>query len=114
SDLNQQSRVLVQSADNTALAQVLQQSGYPQVTPTQDGRVAVSGATTQQVGDIAAGATIAVYGMQEEQVDLEQLFFQLTNPQYTGMPPQQPQRGWAQPQQPPQQQPGQPPWGGQR
>jgi len=111
---NQQSRVLVQSADNTALAQVLQQSGYPQVTPTQDGRVAVSGATTQQVGDIAAGATIAVYGMQEEQVDLEQLFFQLTNPQYTGMPPQQPQRGWAQPQQPPQQQPGQPPWGGQR
>src|SRR5699024_299411 len=112
---SQQSRTLVQSADNQALATALQQAGHPQVEATQDGRVAVPGADTQQVGDIAASNGIAVYGMQEQQVDLEQLFFQLTNPQYAGVPQQH--AAWGAPQQyqqAPYQQPGQQPWGGQR
>lgn len=130
---NQSSKVLVQSADNHALVRALQEGGYPHVEPTPDGRVAVSGAGAQQIGDLAAGAGIAVYGMQEEKVDLEQMFFQLTSPQYPGAPQghpqQQPPPGWGPPpgggappqyQQNPyqpgphQQDPGQQPWGGQR
>lgn len=98
---SQQSRVLVQPADANGLVTALQQAGVNQVEPTPDGRVAVSGATVQQIGDIAAKASIAVYGMQEEKADLEQLFFRLTNPQYGAAPqgqqvPQQP-GGWGGP-----------------
>ncbi|MBK1785758.1 ABC transporter ATP-binding protein [Prauserella cavernicola] len=102
---SQQSRVLVQSADANALVTALREAGLNQVEPTPDGRVAVSGATVQQIGDISAKASIAVYGMQEEKADLEQLFFQLTSPQYgAGAPYQQQQQ---------QQQPPPPPgWGG--
>ncbi|PXY26672.1 ABC transporter ATP-binding protein [Prauserella coralliicola] len=112
---SQRSRVLVQPADANGLVTALQEAGLNQVEPTQDGRVAVSGATVQQIGDIAAKAGIAVYGMQEEKADLEQLFFQLTSPQYgagaTAYPQQQPyqqQQGWNAPP-PGYQQPGQPP-----
>lgn len=98
---SQHSKVLVQSADNHALVRALQDGGYPHVEPTQDGRVAVSGAGVQQIGDLAAGAGIAVYGMQEDRVDLEQMFFQLTSPQYAGppqgYPQQQPPPGWGPP-----------------
>ncbi|EHR62895.1 ABC transporter ATP-binding protein [Saccharomonospora cyanea] len=107
---SQRSRVLVQPADATGLATALREAGLNEVEPTQDGRVAVSGATVQQIGDIAARAGIAVYGMEEQKADLEQLFFQLTSPQYSGapIPGQQPQQsGWAQPgAQAPYQQPG--------
>jgi ABC-2 type transport system ATP-binding protein len=131
----QQSRVLVQAADPSALVKALQEAGFSQIEPTPDGRVAVLGATRQQVGDLVAKSGIAVYGMEEERADLERLFFQLTNsqPQYQQAPPQQ--GGWGppppgyppqQPGYPPQQYqvppgyqpPGQPgpqqPWGGQR
>jgi ABC-2 type transport system ATP-binding protein len=131
---SQRSRVLVQPADASGV-------GSTSVMPTPDGRVAVSGATVQQIGDVAAKASIAVYGMEEQKADLEQLFFQLTSGQYSGAPlPGQyaAQGNWAQPgaaqpmqsgpqyqQAPPQpyqqnyQQPGQQPqpnqgWGGQQ
>jgi ABC-2 type transport system ATP-binding protein len=93
---SQQARVLVQPADANALVSALQEGGFTQVSPTPDGRVAVVGATTQQIGDITAKAGLAVYGMQEEHADLERLFFQLTAGQYSapgyqpqGPPPQQ-------------------------
>ncbi|WP_414939445.1 ABC transporter ATP-binding protein [Amycolatopsis sp. cmx-11-51] len=82
-----QSRVLVQSADTNGLVSALQESGITQVSPTPDGRVAVSGATVQQIGDISAKASIAVYGMQEETADLERMFFQLTQGQYAAPQP---------------------------
>ncbi|MEU6642166.1 ABC transporter ATP-binding protein [Saccharomonospora sp. NPDC046836] len=96
---SQRSRVLVQPADANALVQALQENGLSQVEPTSDGRVAVSGATVQQIGDLTAKAGIAVYGMQEEKADLEQLFFQLTSPQYSAGAPygQQPPPGWGGP-----------------
>ena len=90
----QQSRVLVQPADAAALVKALQENGIQQVSPTPDGRVAVAGSSVQQIGDLAAKAGIAVYGMQEEHADLERMFFQLTQGQYAGgpgFPPQQPQ-----------------------
>jgi len=123
---SQTSRVLVQAADPNELVKALQEAGFGQVEPTPDGRIAVAGATRQQVGDVAAKAGIALYGMEEDRADLERLFFQLTTPQYAapqpgyGPPPQQ-QGGWGPPppgyppqQQQPQQQPQQGPWGGQR
>ncbi|MFC4000484.1 ABC transporter ATP-binding protein [Prauserella oleivorans] len=97
----QQSRVLVQPADANGLVAALREGGLTQLEPTPDGRVAVYGASVQQIGDLAAKAGIAVYGMEEEKADLEKLFFQLTNPQYGaaqyGPPPQQPPGGWGPP-----------------
>lgn len=100
---SQQSRVLVQPADGHALVKALQEAGVTQVEPTPDGRVAVTGASVQQIGDLAAKAGIAVYGMQEEQADLEKLFFQLTSSQYAGTPqgPPPQQQGWGPPPGPP-------------
>jgi ABC-2 type transport system ATP-binding protein len=120
---SQQSRVIVQPADPQKLAVALQEAKITNVTPTPDGKLAVVGATIQQVGDIAAQAGVALYGVHEERADLEQLFFRLTAGQYTGqMPygqaPQQAQQqgpvpGWGAPQPGQQsgyqQQPGYPP-----
>lgn len=96
---SQRSRVLVQPADASGLATALREAGITEVEPTADGRVAVAGTTVQQIGDVAAKAGIAVYGMEEQKADLEQLFFQLTSGQYAGAPlPGQPAQGnWAQP-----------------
>jgi ABC-2 type transport system ATP-binding protein len=90
---SQQSRVLVQPADPAALVKALQENGITAVSPTPDGRVAVAGSSVQQIGDIAAKAGIAVYGMQEDHADLERMFFQLTQGQFAGGPgyQQQPQ-----------------------
>ncbi|WP_233345816.1 ABC transporter ATP-binding protein, partial [Saccharomonospora iraqiensis] len=98
------SRVLVQPADASALVTALQEAGVTGLEPTRDGRVAVSGSSVQQIADLAAQAGVAVYGIQEETADLEQLFFQLTSPQYAapvpGHPPQFAQQPFQQPQQP--------------
>ncbi|MCU1685965.1 MAG: antibiotic transport system ATP-binding protein [Amycolatopsis sp.] len=116
---SRQSRVLVQPADVSVLVTALQEAGFTQVSPTPDGRVAVVGATVRQIGDLAAKAGTALYGMQEEHADLEHLFFQLTSSQFSGYPQQGPPPGYQQPyqqgpppgyQQPGYQQPGQPPY----
>ncbi|GAB3458774.1 ABC transporter ATP-binding protein [Actinophytocola sediminis] len=118
---SQQSRVIVQPNDPAKLVAALQEEQITNVTPLPDNRVAVVGATVQQIGDIAAKAGVALYGVQEERADLEQLFFSLTSGQYSapgvqapppgyGPPPgggyaqPVPQQGF--PQQPYQQQPG--------
>ncbi|OLF18895.1 ABC transporter ATP-binding protein [Actinophytocola xanthii] len=101
---SQQSRVIVQPADPNKLVAALQEAQITNVTPMPEGRVAVVGATVQQIGDVAARAGVALYGVQEEKADLEQLFFRLTSGQYaapgTQLPPPgqgQPQQGYAQP-----------------
>jgi len=118
---SQQSRVLVQPADPQALLAALREADL-QAEQLPDGRLAVSGVDTKRVADVALKAGVALYGVQEEQADLEQLFFQLTSGQFAGsqvnpyqqQPPQQggpgsPPGGWGPPsggfpQQPPQQQ----------
>jgi ABC-2 type transport system ATP-binding protein len=92
---SQQQRVIVQPADPAALVAALQAAGITGIQPTPDGKVAVTDATIQQIGDVAAKAGIATYGMQEEKVDLEQLFFRLTSGQYAtpGYGPPPPQHG---------------------
>jgi ABC-2 type transport system ATP-binding protein len=86
---SQQSRVIVQPADPNKLVAALQEAGFTNIQPTPDNRIAVSNATVQQIGDVAAKAGIALYGMQEERADLEQLFFRLTSGQFAA-PPQLP------------------------
>lgn len=90
----QRSRVLAQAADPNKLVSALQQAGLG-VEYLQDGRLAISGSDSRSVADIALKAEVALYGMEEERVDLEQLFFQLTSGQYVGgqyqsQPPQGP------------------------
>ncbi|EQD87107.1 multidrug ABC transporter ATP-binding protein [Saccharopolyspora erythraea D] len=90
----QRSRVLVQAADPAALVPALDQHGLS-AEYLQDGRLAITGADSRAVADLALEAGVALYGMQDEQVDLEQLFFQLTSGQYAGA--QAPPGNWAPP-----------------
>ncbi|HWM02805.1 MAG TPA: ATP-binding cassette domain-containing protein [Actinophytocola sp.] len=127
---SQQSRVIVQPADAGKLATALQEAEISNIQPLADGKIAIPGVTVQQIGDVAAKAGVALYGVQEEKADLEQLFFRLTSGQYAapgqvphGQLPQvpaggygTPPGGYAQPVAPPQgyqqqpyQQPGQQP-----
>jgi ABC-2 type transport system ATP-binding protein len=78
----QQSRVLVQPSDTGALVAALREDGINAIEQLPDGRIAVTGAEARQVADTALKAGVSVYGIQEEKVDLERLFFQLTNGQY--------------------------------
>jgi ABC-2 type transport system ATP-binding protein len=70
-------RVLVHCAAPVRLAEALARSGVSEIDSLPDGRLAV-GADPVRVGDTALGAGVAIYGMVEERIDLEQLFFQLT------------------------------------
>lgn len=81
----QRSRVLVQAADPNRLVGTLQQTGLT-VEYLPDGRLAVLDSDSRTVADLALQAGVALYGMQDERIDLEQLFFQLTSGQYTGSP----------------------------
>jgi ABC-2 type transport system ATP-binding protein len=96
---SQQRRVLVQPSDLNALATALRAEGVQAIEQLPDGRLAVSGVDSRHVADCALKAGVSIYGIQEEQVDLERLFFQLTSGQYAGSAPapyqQQQQGGWA-------------------
>jgi ABC-2 type transport system ATP-binding protein len=71
-------RVLVRCAAPVPLAEALARAGVVEIDTLPDGRLAVADADPVRVGDIALAAGVAVYGMVEEKIDLEQLFFQLT------------------------------------
>jgi ABC-2 type transport system ATP-binding protein len=112
---SQQSRVLVAPSDAAALTKALRDDEIYNVEALQDGRIAVGGVEAKQVADIALKAGVSVYGIEEERVNLEQLYLNLTNsspfggPFQPGYPPQQPPYQ-PQPQYPPQQQPYQQPY----
>ncbi|APU17257.1 ATP-binding cassette domain-containing protein [Actinoalloteichus fjordicus] len=100
------SRVLVQADDLNKLVGALQEAGHGNIESTPDGRLAVSGVSPKQVADLALKAGVAIYGIQEEHVDLESLFLEMTSGQYTGAPgfgapPHQPHQppppGWGPP-----------------
>ncbi|MDV6011614.1 ABC transporter ATP-binding protein [Haloechinothrix sp. LS1_15] len=83
---SQRPRVFVAAGDPQALVTALSERQITNVSSLQDGRIAVEGASVKQVGDIAAAAGVAMYGVEEERVDLEQLYFQLTSGQYAAAP----------------------------
>jgi ABC-2 type transport system ATP-binding protein len=87
----------VQPSDINALATALRAEGVQAIEQLPDGRLAVSGVDSRHVADSALKAGVSIYGIQEEQVDLERLFFQLTSGQYAGHAPApfKQQGGWA-------------------
>jgi ABC-2 type transport system ATP-binding protein len=97
----QRTRVLVRPADPHALVKALHEAGITEVESTPDGQLAVGGTDSRRIADIALGAGVAIYGMQEEQLDLEQLFFRLTSGQFTAAQhdpyAQPPGGGWGPP-----------------
>ena len=107
---SQQGRVIVRVSDAEKLAGALREAGHTDLQPVGDNTVSVVGATVEQVGDLALAAEVAVYGLHEDRVDLEQMFFRLTaqtppppppgsGPPYGG-PSQGPPSGYHQPVQP--------------
>ena len=116
---SQQTRVLVRPSDPEKLLAALRDDGIYNVEPQPDGRLAVGGGVrSEQIADLALKAGVSVYGIEEEKANLEQLYFSLTQGQYTpGVvgqqpyppPPQPPYGPQYQPQQyqPPQYQPPQ-------
>jgi ABC-2 type transport system ATP-binding protein len=82
--VNQRSRVLVEAADPHALVRALAEQRITSVDLAPDGRLSISGVDRRQVGDLALAAGVALYGIAEERIDLEQIFFQLTSGQFGG------------------------------
>jgi ABC-2 type transport system ATP-binding protein len=105
---SQQSRVLVRPSDVEALTKALREREIYNIEALQDGRLAIGGVESKQVADIALAASVSVYGIEEERVNLEQLYFRMTGQYAVGqVPPQDARYPY---QQPPNQQPYQQPY----
>ena len=72
-------RVLVRCPDPVRLAQALAAAGVAEIDTLPDGRLGVGGVDAARVGDVALAAGVAVHGLGEERVDLEQMFLQLVS-----------------------------------
>ncbi len=83
-------RVYVTPADPNALATALRAAGITDLQTAPDGRLVVGGSDARQIGDIAARAGVATYGMVSEERDLERLYFQLTGQASQPPPPPAP------------------------
>ena len=90
---SRRARVLVRCAAPAELAEALARSGVLEIDTLPDGWLGVADADPVRVGDTALAADVAVYGMVEEKIDLEHLFFQLTVGQYAAPPQSWPQHG---------------------
>ncbi|WP_433556626.1 ABC transporter ATP-binding protein [Pseudonocardia xinjiangensis] len=75
---SRRARVLVRCAAPARLADALARTGVLEIDTLPDGRLGVAGTDPVHVGDVALAAGVAIYGLAEEKIDLEQLFFQLT------------------------------------
>jgi ABC-2 type transport system ATP-binding protein len=71
-------RVLVRCAVPEQLADALARVGILEIDMLPDGWLGVAGADPVRIGDVALAAEVAIYGMVQEKIELEQLFFQLT------------------------------------
>jgi ABC-2 type transport system ATP-binding protein len=69
----------VACTDPVRLAGALAAAGFPEIDTLPDGRLAVAGVDAARVGDVALAAGVAVHGLVEERVDLEQMFLQLVS-----------------------------------
>ena len=72
-------RVLVRCPDPVRLARALATAGVVEIDTLPDGRLGVGGVDAARVGDVALAAGVAVHGLVEERVDLEQMFLQLVS-----------------------------------
>ncbi|NLU83904.1 ATP-binding cassette domain-containing protein [Rhodococcus sp. HNM0569] len=78
----QHSRLLVACSDPAALALALSGHGFPDARSLRDGRLAVLGADERALAAAAHDAHVTIFGVVDEQVDLEQLFLAMTAPDY--------------------------------
>ena len=72
-------RVLVRCPEPVRLAQALAAAGVVEMDALPDGKLGVGGMDAARVGDVALAAGVAVHGLVEERVDLEQMFLQLVS-----------------------------------
>jgi ABC-2 type transport system ATP-binding protein len=70
--------VLVRCASPVRLAEALARNGIVEIDTLPDGTLGIAGTDPVRVGDVALEAGVAVHGLVEEKIDLEQLYFQLT------------------------------------
>ena len=84
---SQQSRVLVRCDNPQALVAKLQEAGVNAIEQTPDGWLAITNVDSKTVAELARDAGVALYDNRPENVDLEQLFFRLTQGQYAGQQP---------------------------
>ena len=87
-------RLLVRCADPGRLADTLAANGLLEIDTLPDGRLGIVGADQARVGDLALAAGVAIYGMAEERVDLEQIFLRLTSAQFVATDPPPPGPPW--------------------
>jgi ABC-2 type transport system ATP-binding protein len=97
----QQNKVLVRPSDPAKLIAAMRESDIFNVESTQDGWLIIGGVVSEQIADIALRAEVSLYDVRTETPNLEQLYFALTQGQYTptGYGYEQPPAGY-QPQQP--------------
>ncbi len=93
----QQNKVLVRPSDPEKLIGAMRENSIFNVESTQDGWLIIGGVVSEQIADIALKAGVSVYDMRTETPNLEQLYFALTQGQYTPMAPGQPQFGYQPP-----------------
>lgn len=77
-------RLRVQCSDQVQLATALARRGVTDIQALPEGGLAVAGANSTTVGEVALAAGVAIYGISEQPADLERHFFELTNGQYRG------------------------------
>ena len=75
---SRRARTIVRCPDPAQLAEALNRAGVVEIDRFPDGRLGVADADPVRVGDIALAAGVAIHGLVEERIDLEQLYFQLT------------------------------------
>jgi ABC-2 type transport system ATP-binding protein len=75
---SRRARTVVRCPDPARLAEALNQAGVVEIDRFPDGQLGIADADPVRVGDIALAAGVAIHGLVEERIDLEQLYFQLT------------------------------------
>jgi ABC-2 type transport system ATP-binding protein len=75
-------RLQVQCADQAKLAIALAERGITDIQALPEGGLAITGANSTTVGEVALAAGVAIYGIAEQRADLERHFFELTSGQY--------------------------------
>ena len=86
----QQNKVLARPSDPAALLAAMRADNILNVESTQDGWLIIGGVVSEQIADIALRAGVSLYDIRTETPNLEQLYFALTQGQYTPAGYQQP------------------------
>ena len=79
----QQNRVLARPSDPETFITAMRDSGIYNIESTQDGWLIIGGVISEQIADIALRAGVSLYDIRTETPNLEQLYFALTQGQYT-------------------------------